>query len=232
MRLHAPLTRDGVVLPLLASCLVLALIAGTLLTVFTAGPNGESNLPGSAGGSHSLAASATSRASSPATSSGPAAGPRNADSPIAAASKQKLPSSSIIYDGKPVALDSLLDQHRSLVIALVPVTCGCAAALRRLVIQAQSAGLQTYLVSARGQLSKIKKLAPAAPKAVLVEDKSDALYRAYPPRGLTALLVHPGGQVGTVSLSGKFVLTTQLHVLSAEADSAKTSSPATTASPH
>jgi hypothetical protein len=32
---HRPLTRDGMVLPLLAGCLALALLAGTLLTVFT-----------------------------------------------------------------------------------------------------------------------------------------------------------------------------------------------------
>lgn len=36
-RLHAPLTRDGMVLPLLAGCLALTLLAGTLLTMFTAG---------------------------------------------------------------------------------------------------------------------------------------------------------------------------------------------------
>ncbi len=35
-RLGGPLTRDGMVLPLLASCLALTLLAGTLLTMFTA----------------------------------------------------------------------------------------------------------------------------------------------------------------------------------------------------
>ena len=34
-RWHRPLTRDGMVLPLLAGCLALTLLAGTLLTVFT-----------------------------------------------------------------------------------------------------------------------------------------------------------------------------------------------------
>jgi hypothetical protein len=42
-RLHGPLTRDGMVLPLLASCLVLALISGTLLTLFSAG---QADVPG------------------------------------------------------------------------------------------------------------------------------------------------------------------------------------------
>jgi hypothetical protein len=235
MRLHAPLTRDGVVLPLLASCLVLALIAGTLLTVFTAGPNGEGGQPGPAGGSHSLAGSATSRPSSPVASSGPAeAGPSDSDSPIAKASTQKLPNESIVPEtGKPLALASLLDNYGSLVIALVPAGCNCALTVKRLVTQVHAAGLQPYLVSATGELSKIRKLAPDVPKAVIAEDKSDGLYRDYPHQGLTALLVHPGGRVGTVVLSGtRFVLTTQLHVLSAEANSATTTSPTTTASPH
>ena len=35
-RLYGPLTRDGMVLPLLAGCLALTLVAATLLTVFTA----------------------------------------------------------------------------------------------------------------------------------------------------------------------------------------------------
>ncbi len=35
-RLYGPLTRDGVVLPLLAVCLALTLVAATMLTVFTA----------------------------------------------------------------------------------------------------------------------------------------------------------------------------------------------------
>ena len=233
MRLHAPLTRDGVVLPLLASCLVLALIAGTLLTVFTAGPNGEGDLPRqpNAAASHPVS---SSRSGSPAASSGansPAAGP--SDSPIAATSKQKLPTGSISYQGHRVALAFLLDSHRSLVIALIPATCNCTATVRQLVNQVHKAGLQPYLVSAMGQLSKIQKLAPQVPKAVIAMDATGVLYRDYHPRsGLTALLVHPNGKVGTVTLSGtKFSLARQLSQLSAEADSARASSPATTASP-
>ena len=47
-RLHRPLTRDGMVLPLLAGCLVLALISGTLLTLFSAGQADMPGLPGRA----------------------------------------------------------------------------------------------------------------------------------------------------------------------------------------
>ena len=235
MRLHAPLTRDGVVLPLLASCLVLALIAGTLLTVFTAGPNGEGDLPGAARTPHAAASHSlsSSRSGSPAASANsPVAAPR--DSPTASPSKQKLPNESIVpKSGKPMALTSLLDSYGSLVIALVPAACNCTATVRQLVNQVHRAGLQPYLVSGAGQLSKIQKLAPQVPKAVIAEDASGALYRDYGRRqGLTALLVHPDGKVGTVTLSGtKFSLSNQLGQLSAEADSARASSPPTTTSP-
>src|ERR1017187_10068494 len=45
-RLHGPLTRDGMVLPLLGGCLVLALIPGTLLPLFPAARGGMPRLAG------------------------------------------------------------------------------------------------------------------------------------------------------------------------------------------
>jgi hypothetical protein len=44
-RLHGSLAKDGIILPLLACCLILALITGTLLTVFTA-TSGDLLTPG------------------------------------------------------------------------------------------------------------------------------------------------------------------------------------------
>jgi hypothetical protein len=233
MRLHAPLTRDGVVLPLLASCLVLALIAGTLLTVFTAGPNGEGDLPGAARTPHAAASHSlsSSRSGSPAASANsPVAAPR--DSPTATPSKHKLPNQPIVSAGQRVLLPSLVNRG-SLVIALVPAECACVATVQRLVHQVLGAGLRMYLVSAKGQLSAVQPLQRQDRKAVVIaEDVSGALYSDYAGHGLTALLVHPGGSVGTVALSGQtFTLTTQLAELSQEADSAQTSSPTTTSSP-
>jgi len=233
MRLHAPLTRDGVVLPLLASCLVLALIAGTLLTVFTAGPNGEGDLPGAARTPHAAASHSlsSSRSGSPAASANsPVAAPR--DSPTATPSKRKLPDKPILSGGQRFLLTSLVNRE-SLVIALVPAKCACVTSVQRLADQVLKAGLRMYLVSAKGQLSAVQPLQRKVHKAVVIaEDVSGALYSDYAGRGLTALLVHPGGSVGTVALSGKnFTLTTQLAELSQEADSAQTSSPTTTSSP-
>ncbi|MGH3398665.1 MAG: hypothetical protein ACRDPO_28660, partial [Streptosporangiaceae bacterium] len=221
-------------LPLLASCLVLALIAGTLLTVFTAGPNGEGDLPRQPRSPNAAARSLGSprsgaAASGPATSGGPA--PGLSDSPTAAPSKQ-LPDEPIVSGGQRVLLTSLVNRA-SLVIALLPAKCACLAAVQRLADQVEQAGLRMYLVSAKGQLSAVLPLQrKVKAKAILAEDVSGALYHDYAPRGLTALLVQPGGKLSTVALSGQtFRLTTQLAVLSQEAESAQTSSPASTVSP-
>src|SRR5258708_2952490 len=45
-RLRGPLTRDGMVLPLLAGCLILALITSTLLIMFAADQTGMPFTPG------------------------------------------------------------------------------------------------------------------------------------------------------------------------------------------
>src|SRR5215813_13244754 len=47
-RLRGPLTRDGMVLPLLAGCLILALITSTLLIMFAADQTGTPDLGGHA----------------------------------------------------------------------------------------------------------------------------------------------------------------------------------------
>ena len=228
LRLHEPMTRDGVVLPLLACFLVLALISGVLLTVLTAAHNGQGGFPGTAK-SPRIAPSHPATGTSSAGASGASVGPR--DTPIAVLSKQKLPDQPIVSDGQRVELTSLVSRA-SLVIALIPANCNCAPSVRRLAGQVQQAGLQMYLVSAANMLSAVKPLHSQAPRAKLAEDVTGALYRDYPPDGLTALLVHPGGQVSKAPLSGaKFILTTQLAELSQAANSARASSPAATTSP-
>ena len=163
MRLHAPLTRDGVVLPLLASCLVLALIAGTLLTVFTAGPTASGDLP---------RAARSPRRGLPLGQQFPVGQPGGqrpagglSDSPTAAPSKQKLPDEPIVSGGQRVLLTSLVDRG-SLVIALVPAECACVAAAAGSADQAAQARLRMYLVSAKGQLSAVRPLQQQVGKAV------------------------------------------------------------------
>ena len=75
VRLRNTLSRDGIVLPLLACCLILALITGTLLTVFTAASDVGPLQPGSPGVTRSAAGASGSAGTSarPATGSRPVA---------------------------------------------------------------------------------------------------------------------------------------------------------------
>jgi hypothetical protein len=82
-RLHLSLARDGIVLPLLACCLILALITGTLLTVFTATSGQE--LPPRPGTSkpadnHKGTSRAPSSANSPGSRTSPGTGGRSSRS--------------------------------------------------------------------------------------------------------------------------------------------------------
>jgi hypothetical protein len=209
LRRRAPFTRDGVVLPLLASCLVLALIAGTLLTVFAGGP-GNVNLPGApaartAARSAGRSAGATSGQSSRAASVSPP------DSPTAVPAGPRLPAKSIEVNGKKVPLRKLMPA----VFALAPLACGCAPAVRRLVSQASAARVPVYLVSDAGQLAADRRLAAQVPGQVtVVRDASGVLSKTYPHAGLTALLVHPDGTVRVAkSLEPGLELGDQLRAL-------------------
>lgn len=249
MRLHAPLTRDGVVLPLLASCLVLALIAGTLLTVFTAGPG--DGLPGATGPSRGVsgaggpvngaragngsAGTGRTSATGPASPKAKSPAPSRADTPAAVPSTHKLPATKALeVSGRHVALQSLLANHASVVIALVlaPAQCGCAVAVRKLYSQVHAAGLRLYLVGPVGHAAATARLGKGLPKggAIIGQDASGALFRSYRPTGLTALLVQPDRTVGVATkLTPGLLLTAQLDKLSAAANRAQ--SPGSTSAP-
>jgi hypothetical protein len=222
MRLHAPFTRDGVVLPLLASCLVLALIAGTLLTVFTAGPGG--NL---VGGATPRVKHGSFRPDTAAASTSANGTPSPADSPTASASAQRLPDQPILTSkGQRVSLTSLLASDGSLLLALVPAQCQCVASVKRLVGQAGQANLSIYLISQVHQLAALERLALGLKAAIPAEDVSGVLYRDFKPSGLTALLVQSDRSVAVAALSGSFLLTSQLSQLKSAAAGSSTSAPA------
>jgi hypothetical protein len=204
MRLRAPLMRDGVMLPLLASGLVLVLVAATLLTVFTAGPGG--GLPGT------TRPTASTRTSSRPATSAPASRP---DSP-AATSAAPLPDIAVRIGTTPTSLRGVTPA----VVALIPAGCDCAIAIGQLVRQAKAARVRLVLVGARGRVAAAQQLAnraPPAPRAPRVaEDFTGALYSAYPPRGLTAVLARRDDSVTeATSLSPDFRLTNQLNALRA-----------------
>ena len=179
-RLHAPLTRDGLVLPLLAGCLAMALISGVLLTVFSAGQSGSPRL-----------------SASPPTQASMSGVP---PTPGASRTAPGLPNAKVFIAGKQVELSSLISS--SSVLALVPTGCQCGAALRQLRRQTAAVRVSLYLVAVDGDMPQVRRLAARAgkPRAVVADDTGEVLGAAYRAQGLTAVLV---GADGSVSLTAR-----------------------------
>ena len=163
-RLRGPLTRGGMVLPLLAGCLALTLLAGATLTMFGAG-----------------------RVLQEPAQEPPTATAAARPAPAASLTRALLPDKTVQVDGSPMRLRKLAPS----VLALVPSGCRCAAALQRLSGQAAAAGVPLYLVGASGWMTQVTALATQAGKnyAHVVYDTNDVLGAAYHRVGLTAVLV-------------------------------------------
>jgi hypothetical protein len=166
-RLGGPLTRDGMVLPLLASCLALTLLAGTLLTMFTA------------------------RRAVPTTLQTTSA-PRRTSPPVGQV-YGLLPAASVIVGRRQSPLRAL---HPA-VLALVPADCRCAAAARQLSTQATAAGVTLYFVATGPAVIRARSLARQSQLRGdrVVTDPRDALGATYQPFGLTAVLVGKDGSI-------------------------------------
>jgi hypothetical protein len=209
LRLRGSLARDGIVLPLLACCLILALITGTLLTVFTATSDQNlTGLPGAgkspakpvASGAASTPASpssgATSSASSAAspsgsTQTGAANGPDSSPGPLPGV----LPHTTIAVDGQgPLQVADLT--HAMLV--LIPARCNCAATVSWLISVAGSAHARTFLIYTSKTSAEVSRLyqrldGGIRANASLALESDDKLRDSIPPSlptyGLTAILV-------------------------------------------
>jgi hypothetical protein len=129
-RWHRSLSRDGVALPLLACCLILALITGTLLTVFTAT---SSNLTG-----------------------GPATGLGTSNGPVPTmVPNQALPEATISLDGSaPIPVQEL----RAGILVLVPPGCDCSAAFNWLAGVAARAGTNAYVIYTSATYTEVRQL--------------------------------------------------------------------------
>jgi hypothetical protein len=189
-RLGGPIARDGMVLPLLASCLALTLLAGTLLTMFT-----------------------TRRADAPVTQAQTPTTPQSA-SPSPGQIGGPLPASTVQADGKPVKLSTV----KTAVLALVPAGCHCAAAARQVSQQATAANVAVYLIAVGRSVSQVKAMALKSGQtaAILVaSDTHGALTSAYHPSGLTVVLVDQVGSVRSVqrNLRPDVQLGDSLHML-------------------
>ena len=179
-RLRGPLARDGMVLPLLAGCLILALVTSTLLIMFAADQTGMPEFPGHV----------------PTTSAAPK---QPASHPAAGEIDGPLPSGQIVVAGKSVPLRTVTASMAA-VLALVPGNCRCAATLRRLGAQAGQAHVAVYLVGTADIMPQVFQLAAQAGQvsARVAEDASDVLGTTYTHSGVTAILVRSDGIVISV----------------------------------
>jgi hypothetical protein len=163
-RLYGPLTRDGMVLPLLAGCLALTLLAATLLTVFTARQAAIGLRPSRPGTGHSARSSL----------------------PGAAA----LLNATVFAAGVPEMLSSL--PGPVLVLALIPPRCHrCLPDLRQLTVQAAPANV--YLVGVRGAQVERLAPRVGLGAAHAVDDIENSLPPHYQVSALTAVLVNKDG---------------------------------------
>jgi hypothetical protein len=209
-RLHAPLTRDGLMLPLLAGFLAMVLISGVLLTVFTADQNGSPRSASSAPVTNASIGQAPATGRAPASQAPATSQPAGKPAPGSAA---RLPDATVIVDGQHVRLSSLTRA----VLTLVPAGCRCSRALRRLRRQATAAQVTLYLVGTGSDLARVRRLATrnGRPAVQVANDPDAVLATAYRPHGLTAVLVRFDGSVGRVlrDLPPALRLTNQFRAL-------------------
>jgi hypothetical protein len=174
-RLRRPLTRDGMVLPLLAGCLMLALLTSTLLIMFAADQTGMPRLTPRPTVTHHNSPKRT-----------PAAGQIGGLLPLAA----------VVIGGKSVPLRTVTAAGPS-VLTLVPQNCQCASTLQGLAAQAAREHVLVYLVGTDAGVQQLAALARQT-TARVADDAKDVLATTYGARGVTAILVRSDGTVASV----------------------------------
>ncbi len=173
-RFYGPLTRDGMVLPLLAGCLALTLVAATLLTVFTARQPLVSLRP-----------------PRPVRSAAGASRPRPPARPGAA-----LVDTILFAAGQPTPLDTL--PSPVVLLALIPPRCRCLPDLRKLTLQASRARTLIYLVGVHGTPVRALTADLGLGATQGLEDSTDSLPQHYNVATLTAVLVRTDGSAAPV----------------------------------
>jgi hypothetical protein len=207
-RMRGSLAKDGIILPLLACCLILALITGTLLTVFTATSDQMQGLSGGAGKatarpSASGSASSRSSASSGTPPSGGTSGPASGGTPARALAIPEVvrglrpPRATIAVDGRAPIL--VRDLHQAALV-LIPAQCNCTAAVSWLIGVVHGAHASTYLVYTDSTKATVEQLyrslsSSQRAQALLAVEPDPVLSGTVPaslPSGkLTAILLGP-----------------------------------------
>jgi hypothetical protein len=176
-RLRRPLTRDGMVLPLLAGCLMLALLTSTLLIMFAADQTGMPQLTRHPAVTQHNPAKGTQAA-------GQIGGP--------------LPLSAVVISGRSVPLRKVT-AAKPAVLTLVPQNCQCTSTLRQLSTQAARAHVLVFLVGTDADMQQLARLAgQAGQTAGVADDAKNVLATTYQASGVTAILVRPDGTVASV----------------------------------
>jgi hypothetical protein len=199
-RLHPGLSKDGVVLPLLACCLILALITGTLLTVFTA--TSDQNLVPPAAGRASPNRSAPSASSTPesstqaSSSAAPSDGGTTAGPSLRPATLRQ-PDARLVIADKPIPLSHLF----GIMLVVIPPRCRCADAVSRLAdigVSTQSGALLVGTHATIGEAQRyLERLQPSIATYVGVAlDSQGALRKTVSARGLTAVVISPPTSAG------------------------------------
>ncbi|MBO0773941.1 MAG: hypothetical protein J2P35_21025, partial [Actinobacteria bacterium] len=180
-------------LPLLASCLALTLLAGTLVTLLSASQGSW------------LPASPLPRSEASAPSAAP--------STPAGQPGQPLPDGTIKVEDKQMQLSELTGS----VLAVVPPRCGCTTGLRQLARQAAASGVPIYLVGGYGAKTARLTRRAGLRRALAAQDNTHVVADTYHPGGLTAILVRSTGIVAAVESAGPggFRLGKAIHALRA-----------------
>ena len=194
-RLHAPLTKDGLVLPLLAGCLVMVMISGVLLTVFSASNSGAPSTAFRPTSSNSPQTPQFSAAGS-STASPPPANPPPIGPPV-----RFLVEANVALGGHVENVYRLLPA----VLALAPAGCQCTAALRQLRRQAAARKVPLYLITPADAQPAAARLARAAgqPASRIAVDRGGQVTRELSPPplsppGLAAAFVLRGGGIAAI----------------------------------
>jgi hypothetical protein len=205
-RILGPLRGHGAILPLIAGCVALSMLAGTLLSVFSVSPASAPVLSRSAGPAPESPAPESPAPESPAPKSAPAP-------PVGRA---RLPAGTVVVSGKAAPVRGLV----SAVLALVPVGCPCDTALQQLTAQAVRARVPVFFVGTTNAMADVTAFArrDGQGRAIAVKDADNVLGSAYHPAGLTIVLVRADASTTVQrNLNPGFQLEDQLRTLSSGA---------------
>jgi hypothetical protein len=200
LRLFGPLRRRGVgghaaILPLIATCVALSMLAGAMLSVVTITPASAPTV-----GPPRAVASAPGSAKAP-------------SSATSSAGLTKLPAGTVQLDSRAVPVRSLV----SSALALIPAGCACGPALRRLAAQTVAAHVHLYFVASGAATAQLAGLTRqyGGGAAAAVYDTASLLDGTYHPAGLTVLLVYSDATARVQSdLPAGFQLSSALRSLS------------------